>query len=211
MTPERSRRAADGAAGAAAGARPHLPRGRLPARGRPDGPGPGRRPATARCRVGGRPVIPVNPGDPDAQRRPDPGPQRAGGRGGRRGHPDAGAGRGGGRADGAAAQPGRGGAARHRQGQAAAAVGSRRRGPARLPGRARRRHRRTPSAGAAAAVGFPCVVKAVSLSASQGVLRADDPAAAVAAARRIRQVLAAAGRPAARAARWSRSTCPDRS
>jgi biotin carboxylase len=49
---------------------------------------------------------------------------------------------------------------------------------------------------AAEAVGFPCVVKAVSLSASQGVLRADDPAAAVTAARRIRQVLAAAGRPA---------------
>jgi biotin carboxylase len=42
---------------------------------------------------------------------------------------------------------------------------------------------------AAEAVGFPCVVKAVSLSASQGVLRADDPAAAVEAARRIRQVL----------------------
>ena len=48
---------------------------------------------------------------------------------------------------------------------------------------------------AAAEVGCPCVVKACSLSASQGVLRADDPAAAVAAARRIRQVLAAAGRP----------------
>ncbi len=45
---------------------------------------------------------------------------------------------------------------------------------------------------AAAAVGFPCVVKAVSLSASQGILRADDPAAAVTAARRIREVLAAA-------------------
>ena len=42
---------------------------------------------------------------------------------------------------------------------------------------------------AAEAVGFPCVVKAVSLSASQGVLRADDPAAAVKAARQIRQVL----------------------
>ena len=40
---------------------------------------------------------------------------------------------------------------------------------------------------AAEAVGFPCVVKAVSLSASQGILRADDPAAAVAAAGRIRQ------------------------
>jgi biotin carboxylase len=49
---------------------------------------------------------------------------------------------------------------------------------------------------AAAEVGCPCVVKACSLSASQGVLRADDPAAAVAAGRRIRQVLAAAGRPA---------------
>src|SRR5215469_1858734 len=51
-------------------------------------------------------------------------------------------------------------------------------------------------AGAARAVGFPCVVKAVSLSASQGVLRADDPASAVAAARRIRRVLGAANRPA---------------
>jgi biotin carboxylase len=48
---------------------------------------------------------------------------------------------------------------------------------------------------AAAAVGFPCVVKAVSLSASQGVLRAGDPAAAAAAACRIRSVLASAGRP----------------
>ena len=45
-------------------------------------------------------------------------------------------------------------------------------------------------------MGFPCVVKAVSLSASQGILRADDPAAAVTAARRIRQVLAAAAAPA---------------
>jgi biotin carboxylase len=49
---------------------------------------------------------------------------------------------------------------------------------------------------AAEAVGFPCVVKAVSLSASQGILRADDTAAAQTAARRIRQVLAAARRPA---------------
>ena len=48
----------------------------------------------------------------------------------------------------------------------------------------------------AAAVGFPCVVKAVSLSASQGILRADDQAGAVTAARRIRRVLAAARRPA---------------
>jgi biotin carboxylase len=49
---------------------------------------------------------------------------------------------------------------------------------------------------AAEAVGFPCVVKAVSLSASQGVLRADDPAAAVEAAGRIRQILDEAERPA---------------
>jgi biotin carboxylase len=48
---------------------------------------------------------------------------------------------------------------------------------------------------AAQATGFPCVVKAVSLSASQGVLRADGPDAAVAAARRIRCILAAARRP----------------
>jgi biotin carboxylase len=48
---------------------------------------------------------------------------------------------------------------------------------------------------AAAQVGFPCVVKAVSLSASQGILRADDPAGAVAAAERIRRILATAGRP----------------
>ncbi len=49
---------------------------------------------------------------------------------------------------------------------------------------------------AAAKVGFPCVVKAVSLSASQGVLRAGDPAAVVAAAGRIRRILATAGRSA---------------
>jgi biotin carboxylase len=48
---------------------------------------------------------------------------------------------------------------------------------------------------AAARVGYPCMVKAVSLSASQGILRAGDPAAAVAAAGRIRQILATAGRP----------------
>ena len=45
---------------------------------------------------------------------------------------------------------------------------------------------------AAAATGFPCVVKAVSLSASQGVLRADDAAQAARAATRIRHVLTAA-------------------
>lgn len=46
---------------------------------------------------------------------------------------------------------------------------------------------------AAAEVGFPCVVKAVSLSGSQGVLRADDEASVAGAARRIRQVLTDAG------------------
>jgi biotin carboxylase len=50
---------------------------------------------------------------------------------------------------------------------------------------------------AAAATGFPCVVKAVSLSASQGVLRADDPGQAVRAAARIRRVLSAARQHAA--------------
>jgi biotin carboxylase len=49
---------------------------------------------------------------------------------------------------------------------------------------------------AAAQVGFPCVVKAVSLSASQGVLRADDGAGVAAAAGRIPQILAGVGRPA---------------
>jgi biotin carboxylase len=49
---------------------------------------------------------------------------------------------------------------------------------------------------AAAGAGFPCVVKAVSLSGSRGVLRADDEAGVVAAAARIRGVLARAGRPA---------------
>jgi biotin carboxylase len=49
---------------------------------------------------------------------------------------------------------------------------------------------------AAEAVGFPCVVKAVSLSASQGVLRADHAEAAEQAGRRIRQVLDEAERPA---------------
>jgi biotin carboxylase len=49
---------------------------------------------------------------------------------------------------------------------------------------------------AAARVGFPCVVKAVSLSGGQGVLRADDQAGAAAAAGRIRQILRVAGRPA---------------
>jgi biotin carboxylase len=48
-------------------------------------------------------------------------------------------------------------------------------------------------AGGAGAVGFPCVVKPVALSASRGVIRADTPAAAVAAAERIRVILQDAG------------------
>lgn len=43
-------------------------------------------------------------------------------------------------------------------------------------------------------VGCPCVVKAVSLSASQGVLRADDAAAAGTAAAQIRGILGSVGR-----------------
>lgn len=46
----------------------------------------------------------------------------------------------------------------------------------------------------ASEVGFPCVVKPVSLSASRGVIRADDPEAALTAAARIREILDAAGR-----------------
>jgi biotin carboxylase len=42
-------------------------------------------------------------------------------------------------------------------------------------------------------VGLPCVVKPLSLSGSRGVIRADDQAAAVAAARRVRRILADAG------------------
>jgi biotin carboxylase len=42
-------------------------------------------------------------------------------------------------------------------------------------------------------VGLPCVVKPVSLSASRGVIRADDPTAADAAARRVRTILGEAG------------------
>ncbi|MDP9005446.1 MAG: ATP-grasp domain-containing protein [Actinomycetota bacterium] len=45
----------------------------------------------------------------------------------------------------------------------------------------------------AVAVGLPCVVKPVSLSASRGVIRADDPAAATAAGQRVRAILAEAG------------------
>ncbi len=42
-------------------------------------------------------------------------------------------------------------------------------------------------------VGLPCVVKAVSLSASRGVIRADDPSAAKVASDRVRAILAEAG------------------
>ena len=45
----------------------------------------------------------------------------------------------------------------------------------------------------AAAVGLPCVAKPLSLSASRGVIRADDPEAAAAAAARVRAILAEAG------------------
>jgi hypothetical protein len=50
---------------------------------------------------------------------------------------------------------------------------------------------------AAAATGLPCVIKAISLSASQGVLRADDADQAVQAAMRIRRILATARQDAA--------------
>ena len=46
----------------------------------------------------------------------------------------------------------------------------------------------------AAEVGPPCVVKPLSLSASRGVIRADDPRAAAAAAERVRSILANSGR-----------------
>ena len=49
----------------------------------------------------------------------------------------------------------------------------------------------------AAEVGLPCVVKPVSLSASRGVIRADDIGAVVAAGRRVRSILAEAGEDAA--------------
>ena len=48
-------------------------------------------------------------------------------------------------------------------------------------------------AGLAAEVGLPCVIKPVSLSGSRGVIRADDPEAAVVAAKRVRAILADAG------------------
>lgn len=47
---------------------------------------------------------------------------------------------------------------------------------------------------AAASLGFPCIAKPVSLSASRGVLRVDDEAELAAAAAEIRAILAAAGR-----------------
>lgn len=47
---------------------------------------------------------------------------------------------------------------------------------------------------AAASLGFPCIAKPVSLSASRGVLRVDDQAGLMAAASEIRAILAATGR-----------------
>jgi biotin carboxylase len=49
------------------------------------------------------------------------------------------------------------------------------------------------SAAVAAEVGLPCVVKPLLLSASRGVIRADDPPAAAEAAARVRAILAEAG------------------
>jgi len=48
--------------------------------------------------------------------------------------------------------------------------------------------------GSARALGFPCMVKPVSLSASRGVIRADDDAKVLAAAQVIREILAEIGR-----------------
>ena len=48
----------------------------------------------------------------------------------------------------------------------------------------------------ASAVGLPCVVKPLALSASRGVIRADTAASACAAAERVRAILADAGEPA---------------
>jgi biotin carboxylase len=52
------------------------------------------------------------------------------------------------------------------------------------------------AAAAAAEIGWPVVVKPVSLSASRGVIRADSPAEAMAAAARVRAILDADGHPA---------------
>ena len=49
------------------------------------------------------------------------------------------------------------------------------------------------AATAAVEVGLPCVVKPLSLSASRGVIRANDPRAAAAAAARVRSIIAEAG------------------
>ena len=49
---------------------------------------------------------------------------------------------------------------------------------------------------AARKIGLPCVVKPLSLSGSRGVIRAEDPDRARAAAERVRGILAAAGEPA---------------
>lgn len=46
-----------------------------------------------------------------------------------------------------------------------------------------------------AQIGFPCVVKPISLSASRGVIRADDPASLAAALDRCRSIVRSAGQP----------------
>ena len=135
--------------------------------------------------LGGHPVIPVHPGDPRPRRRADRLPLRAGRRGHRRGRADALLAGSVASPFGAAAQPGRRGArradkARQRQRWAAAGVAQPRFEIVPAP------QRRGPSGEAAAAAGFPCVVKAVSLSASQGVLRAGDAARRSKRPRRIR-------------------------
>ena len=191
--------AARQAARAAAGARPHLPRGRLPAGRRPDGPGPGRR--QRRRAAAGRP-----PGHPRQPGRPGRSASRIMARAGpvdavvaadtpmlvlaaavaaRMGLPH---------------NPPDAVLERHRARHGSGSVGK-------PPACAQPRFEIVPAPApddairqAADAVGFPCVVKAVSLSASQGILRAGNAADAVTAARRIRHILAAAGAPRNRAA-----------
>ena len=87
------------------------------------------------------------PQQPGRQCRPDHGPGNVVRRGRGGGHPDAGAGRPGGRAARAARQPRGSRGRRHRQGRPAAPVGSSGRGPAGVPGRAARRYRGFPAAG----------------------------------------------------------------
>ena len=57
-------------------------------------------------------------------------------------------------------------------------------------------------AAAASQVGYPCVVKPVSRSGSQGVIRADDDVQAVAAVDRVRAIVGPRSRS------WSRASSP---